>query len=57
MLLTHNRKKENIILLTAKPIQMVAAQHNGFLSIPLMPIQQHDENDYQLSLLEQYLFQ
>lgn len=54
-LLTHNRERENIILLTSKPPSIMTAFAQGFNCIPILPYQGSNVHDYQLTLVENYI--
>lgn len=45
-LMTQNRKKENIFLLTSNQFQVVAAMDCGFCGIPIIKFQSFMQNDF-----------
>ena len=55
MILMGNRQKENLILISANACRISAAFKMGLSSIPLAEYQHAIEDDFQLSLLQQYL--
>ena len=52
-LLTQNRKKENIYILSPQKLSLVSAINFGFCAIPVSHFLTHD--DFQLNLVEKYL--
>ena len=49
-------KKENIIFLSCKPMGVVSAIKQGFVTIPIAAFEAFDEVDIQLQFVEKYLF-
>ena len=54
-LLLKNRKAENIIFMSSNPFRIVAAMHQKFLTIPVVPQQYFIQQDIQLVLVEHYI--
>lgn len=55
MILTKNRKLDDILLLSSDPFRIVAARSQGFLVIPILPYETFYTNDFQLCLVENYI--
>ena len=54
-LLAKNRYRDNIILLSSKPVSIINAFNQGFNSIPIIPFDVSSNNDFQLNLIENYI--
>ena len=54
-LLLRNRTRQDIIVLSSNPLRVVAAIHQGFVTIPIIPQDVVLRSDFQLKLVEQYL--
>ena len=55
LLLTSNRKPQNIFLISSNQFRIVNAMDMGFCSIPIIKYQNFMHNDFQLNLIENYL--
>lgn len=55
LLLTLNRQKHNIFLLSSNPFSVTVAMDQGYCAIPVTRFQNPNRKDYQLNLVENYL--
>jgi len=55
LLLTKNRKKEDLIYISSNPFRIITALNDGYLTIPLIQYECQGRSEYQLCLLENYI--
>jgi len=55
LVLTRNRLKENLIFISSNPFRIVTAIKCGFFTIPVIQFEASTANDFQLSLVENYI--
>ena len=53
-MLTKNRLKNQIIFLSSKPMNIVAALIQGYQTIPIIHYDEHKNDDFQLNLIEHF---
>ena len=53
-MLTKNRLKNQIIFLSSKPMNIVAALMQGYQTIPIIQYDEHKKDDFQLNLIEHF---
>ena len=55
-ILSQNRKKDKIIYISSNMTRIIASMKCGFCGIPISSYEKFDNSDFQLALVENYLF-
>ena len=55
LVLTKNRRKDNLIFISSNPARIMAAVRGGFLAVPVLQYEVFYRDDFQLSLVEHYI--